>query len=296
MAHGSHDAEHVTRPGAMLQRLADGFGFTEGPVWDPRHQRLLFSDIPASRMFTWTAEDGITLYREPSNMANGNVYDREGRLLTCEHASSSVTRTNEDGEIETLASHYEGKQLNSPNDIVVSRNGTIYFTDPEYGRRLPYGVDRPSELAFRGVYRLVPGEDPVLLVDDFDQPNGLCLSLDESRLFVNDTERGHVRMFTVEDDGHVSGGDVWAELPADPADATGSKPDGMKVNSEDQLFCTGPFGIHVFDDRAAKIGFLELPERAANFNWGGADLRTLYLTATTSIYAIEVLVPGQEPF
>ena len=159
--------------------MGTGFLFTEGPLWHPTGKFLLFSDMPGDHLRRWSAADGVTTFRKPCNMSNGLTYDRQGRLVACEHASSQVTRTERDGRIVPLATHHQGKQLNSPNDVVCRSDGGIYFSDPPYGRAKFYGVERPQELAFQGVYRVgADPKSPVLLVDDFDRPNGLCFSLD----------------------------------------------------------------------------------------------------------------------
>lgn len=271
-------------------KLADGFLFTEGPLWNAQERSLLFTDIPGNRIHRWRAGAGVEIFRHPSNMANGLTADRQGRLIACEHATSRVTRTESDGGISVLASHYQGKELNSPNDVVVRSDGAIYFTDPDYGRRDYYGVARESQLAFRGVYRIAPdGTDLTLLANDFAQPNGLCFSVDESRLFVNDTERGHVRVFEVAADGSISGGAVWAE----PSGSGPGVPDGMKTDSQDNLYCTGPGGIHVFDRSARCLGVIRVPEVVANFTFGGDDLCTLFIAATHGLYRATVGVPGK---
>lgn len=272
-----------------IDKVASGFGFTEGPVWDPRTSSLIFSDIPGNIMRRWSAKAGIQTFRQPSGKANGNTWDREGRLVTCEHASR-VIRTERDGSITVLATHYDGKELNSPNDIVVKSDGAIYFSDPTYGRNEGYGFPREVEMGFNGVYRISPDDSEVtLLASDFGQPNGLTFSLDESQLFVNDTDRGHIRVFDVKADGTVSGGDVWAEVTGEGVGA----PDGMKIDSGGNLYTTGPGGIHVFAQDATDLGVIGLPEGPANFTWGGDDLRTLFVTARTSLYSTRVKVPGR---
>ena len=272
-----------------VERLATGFDFTEGPVWHPHEKHLIFSDMPGDHMRRWTAADGITTFRKPSNMANGNTYDGRGRLVTCEHATSRVTRTEADGTITVLATHYRGKQLNSPNDIVVKRDGRIYFTDPTYGRMHYYGVERAMELDFRGVYRVEEdGSDLTLLADDFMQPNGLCFSRDEGRLFVNDTDRGHIRVFDVGADGLISGGAVWAEVKGSGEGA----PDGMKIDRDGNLYCCGPGGLHVFAPDARPLGVIWVPETVANFTWGDDDLMSIFLTASTSLYRARTKTPG----
>ena len=272
-----------------IEQVGSGFAFTEGPIWHPKERHLIFSDMPGDHMRRWRADGGIETFRQPSNKANGNAYDRQGRIVTCEHATSRVTRTGLDGEIEVLASYWDGKELNSPNDIVVKSDGGIYFTDPTYGRLEYYGVPREVELPFRGVYRIEPDDNRLtLLADDFGQPNGLCFSRDETRLFVNDTEHGHVRVFDVATDGTLANSRVWAE----PTGEGDGAPDGMKIDSAGNLFCTGPGGIHVFDPAGDCLGVIRFPEIVANFTWGGDDLRSLFVTASTSLYRVRLKVPG----
>ncbi len=276
-----------------FEQLGSGFDFTEGPIWHPTEKHLIFSDMPGDHMRRWTEADGITTFRKPANMANGNAYDREGRIVTCEHATSRVTRTSPDGSIETLASHYDGKELNSPNDIVVGDDGAIIFTDPSFGRMPYYGVPRDAELSFRGVYRIDPADlSLTLLADDFDQPNGLCFSRDGKRLFVNDTMRQHIRLFDIAAGGTLANGLVWAETTGDGDGA----PDGMKIDSQGNIYCTGPGGIHVFDSNAQCLGVIQVPEGTANFAFGDDDLRSLFITASTSLYRIRVKVPGHPVF
>jgi gluconolactonase len=237
----------------------------------------------------------VTTFRQPCNQSNGLAWDLQERLIACEHASSSLTRTESDGRITTLASHWQGKELNSPNDVVVDGNGAIYFSDPTYGRSEFYGRPRPVQLDFRGVYRLRPDSADgsagqlSLIAKDFGQPNGLCLSLDGRRLFVNDTDRAHIRVFDIKPDGTVSGGDVWAETVGEGDGA----PDGMKIDSQGNVYCCGPGGIHVFGPQAQCLGVIRVPEYTANFAWGDADACSLYITASTSLYRIRTRVAGR---
>lgn len=278
---------------APLEQVATGFRFVEGPVWHSGKQDLIFSDIVGNTLYRWQAGTGVSLFRQPSNMANGNTYDRDARLLTCEHATSRVTRTNDDGQVEVLAAHYDGKELNSPNDIVVHGSGAIYFTDPLSGRSAAYGVERPGELGFQGVYRLHPHtKELTLLVDDFVLPNGLCFSLDAQRLFVNDTRRNHIRVFDVQADGTLANGQVWVDVVGNGDGA----PDGMKIDRVGNVWCTGPGGVHVFAPDATCLGVLRVPERVANFAWGDGDLRSLFITATTSVYRVRLEHPGFAAF
>ncbi len=278
---------------APVEELAGGFDFTEGAVWNHAEGCLIFSDMPGNVMRMWTAADGIQVFRQPSNMANGNTYDRQGRLITCEHATSRVTRTEHDGSIMALATHYDGKELNSPNDVIVKRDGSIYFSDPSFGRMEYYGVLREPELDVRGVYRLDPESDALrLLVDDFDQPNGLTFSLNEQQLYINDTMRAHIRAFDVDADGGLSNGCVWAELTGDREGLA----DGMKIDTEGNLFTAGPGGVQVFAPDATCLGVIYVPQGVANFTWGDADLRSLFINAGTALYRTRVNVPGRTLF
>ncbi len=278
---------------APVEELANGFDFTEGAVWNHVDGYLIFSDMPGNVMRKWTAADGIQVFRRPSNMANGNFYDLQGRLITCEHATSRVTRTEQDGSITVLASHYDGKELNSPNDVIVKSDGSIYFSDPSFGRMEYYGVARAAELDVRGVYRLDPDSgDLTLLVDDFDQPNGLTFSLDERHLFINDTMRAHIRVFDVAADGGLSNGRVWAELTGERDGLA----DGMKIDSEGNLYTAGPGGVQVFAPDATCLGVIYVPQGVANFTWGDADLRSLFINAGTSLYRTRVNVAGRKLF
>ena len=283
--------EAVVDCGATIDRLGTGFGFTEGPVWDANNGQLIFSDMKQDCMRSWSASRGVATFRQPSNKANGNAFDREGRLLSCEHVTSRVVRLSAHGALEVVASHCEGKELNSPNDIVVKSDGSVYFTDPTYGRiREDLGLLREQALGFQGTYRVSPdGRQIRLLADDFEQPNGICFSVDERALFVNDTVRKHIRRFDVLPDGSLSGGEVWAQTVGEEPGG----PDGMKVDVEGHLYCTGPGGIHVFDAQARLLGVIRLPERPSNFTWGGDDRRTLFVTATTSLYRLKTRLPGR---
>jgi gluconolactonase len=274
---------------AALTLLADGFRFLEGPAWHPAEQHLTFSDIMGNALYRRFGDGRIEMIRPNSYLANGNSYDREGRLVTCEHGTSRVTRTGHDGSVTVLASHYRGKELNSPNDIVVKSDGSIYFTDPNPGRCPRVGIPRKQELDFQGVYR-IDGKtgELVLLADDFSKPNGLCFSPDETLLYVNDTDHQHIRVFGVKADGTLEKGRLFADLLKDGPGVA----DGMKFDSAGNLFCSAPRGIQIFDEEGKLTARLFTPEVAANFTWGGKDLKTLFLTATTGLYSIPVRIPG----
>ena len=280
---------------APVEQLATGFIFTEGPVWHPTQRHLIFSDMPGDHMRKWTPDGTVTTFRKPCHKANGNLYDRLGRLVTCEHSTSRVIRTESDGSMTVLATHWGDKQLNSPNDIIQAKDGSFIFTDPSYGRMDGFGLLRDPELDFRGVYRIVPDSNGYriqLLADDFGQPNGLCLTHDEKGLLVNDTERGHIRYFDVNADGSLSNSRVWADVTGEGAGA----PDGMKFDTAGNLYCTGPGGLQVFDAQGMLLGTIRVPENSANFNWGDDDLKSIFLTASTSLYRVRVRIPGPKPF
>jgi gluconolactonase len=214
-------------------------------------------------------------------------------MLSCEHATSRVTRTDLDGKITVLVTHYKDKTLNSPNDIIVKSDGRIYFTDPTYGRTADFGLLREPELDFRGVYRMdEDGGNLTLLADDFIQPNGLCFSRDERRLFVNDTERGHIRVFDVDAKGLLTSGNILAQLTG-----TGDGgPDGMKVDRDNNLYCCGPGGLHVLTADGHSLGVIKTPEALANFTWGDVDMQSIFLTASTSLYRVRTRTPGVRLF
>ena len=264
------------------ERLATGFQFTEGPVWMPDGY-LLFSDIPASRIHSWSPEGQVEVWREPSGNSNGLTVDRQNRLIACEHGNRRVSRTEADGTVIALADRYQGKQLNSPNDVVVKSDGTVYFTDP------PYGIEpKEREQPCNGVYRILPDGAVELLVDDFDRPNGLAFSPDESILYIDDSPRRHVRAFDVRRDG------TWtnSRIIADMDHPQPGSPDGMKIDAGGHLYVAGATGVWVFEPDGTRLGVIVTPERPANLAWGDADRKTLYVTARTSLYRIRVKVPG----
>ncbi|MGQ4807652.1 Gluconolactonase [Candidatus Entotheonellaceae bacterium PAL068K] len=284
--------EQLVTPNAQVQKIATGFVFTEGPVWHSKDQRLIFSDIRGDTMYAWTEAEGHTVFRHPSGEANGNTYDRHGNLLTCEHRNRRLTRTRPDGSIEVVASHYQGKRLNSPNDVVCAPDGSIYFTDPPYGLRQPDGSMVGQELDFCGVYRVAPNGTLTLLVDDFERPNGLVVTADGAHLLIDDTERHLVRMFDLNADGSLSHGRVLAELRYGEVAGRG---DGMKLDANGNLYVTGNTdeGIWVFNPAGKHLGFIGVREPPANLAWGGADWQILFVTARTSVYRVPMQVPGQ---
>ncbi|MBB6307463.1 isochorismatase family protein [Xanthobacter tagetidis] len=282
---------------APVRQIGTGFQFTEGPVWHPRDHHLLFSDMPGDVRRRWDGR-GVTEVMRPANKCNGMTYDAELNLLVCEHATSSLVRERPDGRREVVASQFEGMELNSPNDVCVKSDGAIYFSDPWYGRMPVYGVERPRQLGFQGVYRIPPGGGaPELLVDRylFAQPNGLCFCPTEALLYVNDTVQHVIRVFDVRADGRLGPGRVFASGIVSPYEP--GVPDGMKCDAEGNVWVCGPGGVWVYSPAGELIGQVRVPELVGNLAWGGADWRTLFLTATHSVYAVETKVgPRIEPF
>lgn len=291
--------EDLVSPTAPLKVLASGFQFTEGPVWHPQKRILLFSDIPKSERWQWDGTE-VSRLSSDTNMTNGMTLDRDLNLLICEHATSSVSIVHPEGGRKELATHFGSDELNSPNDICVRSDGLIYFTDPWYGRTSAVGIERPRDLGWQGVFHISPAckqNEPMLLVDKdmFTQPNGLCFSPDERHLYVNDSEQGNIRLFDVMPDGLLSNPRIFAgniKAHDDPGE-----PDGMRCDSLGNVWTAAPRGLWIFNPSGKKIGEIEVPEVVGNFHWGGEDWRTLFLCATTSLYAISVRVgPRIEPF
>jgi gluconolactonase len=288
----SEQLHELVDPGARVEQVATGFTFTEGPIWMPDGS-LHFSDMPADKRRRWHPDEGVTVLRDPSNKCNGMTIDNDGNLIVCEHVTSSVVREHPDGRRETIASHYDGTELNSPNDVIVARVGSIIFTDPTFGRMPVFGVEREQELSFRGVYRLPPGGGGLqLLADDFVQPNGLCLSPDESLLYVNDTTRAHIRVFDVGAEHRLSNGRVFAEGIGDGDLAGGELVDGMKLDERGNVYVTGPRGVWVFSPAGEHLGVIGVPENVGNLNWGGEGWSTLYIPASSSVYRVRLKVGG----
>ena len=283
---------------AAVSQVGTGFTFTEGPIWHPVEHYLLFSDMPADVRRRWDQRGGAREVKRPSNKCNGMTYDKDLNLIVCEHATSSLIREHSDGQREVLASHFEGYELNSPNDVVMKSDGSIYFSDPWYGRMPVYGVERPRQLGFQGVYRVPPGGGaPVLEVDRhmFDQPNGLCFSSDEDRLYVNDTVQALIRVFDVSTYGSLLNGRVFASGIVSEREP--GVPDGMKCDSRGNVWVTGPGGVWVYASSGELIGKVRVPEPVANLAWGGPDFHTLYMCATHSVYSVKTKVgPSLEPY
>ena len=290
---------------AAVETLADGYAWTEGPVWDKAKGRLLFSDIPGNRIISWSEGKGAEVFLKPSGYtgtaeftgrepgSNGLAFDREGRLLLCQHGDRRIARLAADGKFETLADRYEGKRLNSPNDLILLANGDILFTDPAYG--LPKTFDDPArELPFTGVYRLSPNGAVSLLVKDQTAPNGIALSSDGKTLYVanSDPKRAVWMAYEMRGDGTVGAGRVFFDATAWVGPAKPGLPDGMKLDSKGNLFATGPGGLHVFAPDGTLLGTIDTGVPTANCGWGG-DGSTLYITANTALLRLRTTTKGQ---
>ncbi len=287
---------------AEVDRLATGFTFTEGPIWNPKGQFLLFSDMPGDTRRRWDEQDGVQVVMSPSNKGNGMTLDADGRLIVCEHSTSSLVRMDADGtdaNREVLASHFEGKELNSPNDVCVRSDGSIWFSDPWYGRMPGFGVERERELGWQGVFRIGPGGGgPELVVarDEYEQPNGLCFSPDESLLYINDTPGAFIKVYEVGSDGTLSNGRMFFEGIGSGVIEEGI-PDGMKCDEEGNIWVTGPGGVWVIGSDGEHLGTIRVPENVGNLAWGGADWHTLFIPSSTSLYAVKTKVgPRREPY
>ena len=264
------------------ERLATGFQFTEGPVWMVGGY-LLFSDIPANIMYKWTPESGAEVWREPSGNSNGLTRNSDDLLLACEHGNRRVSRTNPDGTVETIAGAYQGNRLNSPNDLVVKSDGVIYFTDP------PYGISpEEKEQPHNGVYRILTDGSLQLMADDFERPNGLAFSPDESILYIDDSYYRHLKAFDVREDGTLKNSRIICDMDHPQP----GSPDGLKVDEEGHIYVTGATGVWVFEPDGELLGVIAPPERPANCAWGDEDKKSLYLTAQTSLYRIRTTVAG----
>lgn len=302
---------------AQAEKIAGGYRFTEGPVWSHRDHSLLFVDIefanPAGgTIHRWTQAGGAQPFRSPSRNSNGNTFDLQGRLITCVGGGSSIVRTNPDGSLETLAENYNGRPLNSPNDVICAPNGDIIFTDPYFA---PGGAT-PDPPPVPAVYRISARDGALTkLTDTIGFPNGLVISDDGSRLFVDDTRQAHVRVFDIAADGSLTSDRVFCELKTEGlrkdvaeflnAQNASRAPDGMKMDSRGNLYVAGNRneGIWVFDPQGSLLGCIGVGEEKSvfgeglggpsNLAWGDDDWRTLYVTAVSSVYRIRLKVAGQ---
>jgi len=269
-----------------LECLYDGGRWLEGPAYSPAWRCLVFSDIPNDRMLRWDESSGhVSVFREPSGYVNGNTIDRAGRLISCSQGDRQVVRTEHDGRRTVLAAHFEGRRLNSPNDVVERSDGSIWFTDPPYGITSSYeGHAAEQEIDGCHVYRIGPDGALTVVADDFVRPNGLAFSNDESRLYVVDTPAKHIRRFDVDGDKLI-GGEVFAPCEAGMFD-------GIRLDSAGRVWAATHEGVHCFDPDGTLIGKLLLPDVVSNLTFGGPKKNRLFITATTSLYSIRLNVTG----
>jgi gluconolactonase len=273
-----------------LEKLHSGTRWAEGPCYFADTGVLIWSDIPNNRMLRFIDGLGVDVYRQPSHCSNGNTRDRQGRLVSCEHESRRVTRTEWDGSITVLADRYQGKRLNSPNDVVVKSDGTIWFTDPPYGIMSDYeGNKSASEQDGNYVYRLDPASNALSIVaSDFDKPNGIAFTPDESQLFIADSGRPrHMRVFDVTDGKRLSGGRVFAECDAGCFD-------GFRFDTEGNLWTSTKAGISCYSPSGELLGKIRVPEAVANLTFGGPKRNRIFITATTSLYSVFVNAKGAQ--
>lgn len=284
-------------PAARFERLATGFRSAEGPIWLAAEGCLLFSDVRGDRRCRWDERDGLRVVAQPTAKGNGMTLDGEGRLVVCEHVTSCLVRMDRDGSgagREVLASHYLGREHNSPNDVIVAADGAIYFTDPPGGRTAEWGSERERELDVTGIFRLAPGGGELQLLDDLDFPNGLCLSPDGSILYVNETPRERILGFDVGADGSLANRRLFA-AGIGPGEL--GTVDGMKCDEQGDVWVTGPQAIWVYAPDGTRLGALPLPERPLNLHWGGPGYAWLFVTGVRSLYRLPTRTRGaREPF
>ena len=286
----------LTIPNAWLEKIFEGCRWAEGPVWFADGNYLVWSDIPNRRMLRWVDGGGVGVFRADSNYSNGNTRDRQGRLVTCEHGGRRVTRTEPDGEITVLADTYSGKRLNSPNDVVVKSDGTVWFTDPSYGILSDYeGFKSPQEQDGCFVYRLDPASGELSVVaDDFAKPNGLAFSPDEQLLYVAESGASHdpacprhIRAFPVEGGTRLGRGRVFAETEH-------GLPDGLRVDLDGNVWTSAGQGVSCYDPAGNLLGRIRIPETVANLTFGGPRRNRLFITATSSVYSVFVATTGAQ--
>lgn len=285
--------EEIIAPGAKVEKLAGGMKFTEGPVWLPKEKKLIFSDIPNSKLMQWSERDGLSVFREESHQSNGNILDLQGRLISCQHAARNVVRTEKNGEITVLADKLDGKRFNSPNDVAVRSDGTLWFTDP------PWGLRGQREIPGNWVYKLDPKNGKVHpVVKDLAMPNGIVFSPDESRIYIADTG-GHPRhsepkFQNTPDRVHCYAVSRQGKLGKKLFHIDGGS-DGMAVDVKGNLYTTHRGSVHIFNADGKKLGEIKVPEGPANCAFGGDDFKTLFITARKSLYRIRLQNAGAKP-
>lgn len=293
--------EQLLLPESKLEKLATGGIWVEGPIYfyNDGDEFVVWSDIPNNRMLKWSPKEGMSVFRQPSNFSNGNYRDHQGRLITCEHGNRRVSRTEHDGTVVTLVDRYHGMRFNSPNDVVIKSDETIWFTDPAYGilAGTKEGTPSPHEVPGDFVYRFDPAtNDLTIVASDFVKPNGLAFSPDEQRLYVSDTGGSHdphgnhhVRVFDVVDGKKLANGRLFVEINP-------GLPDGFRFDYQGYLYISSGDSIQVYTEQREKLGRILIPETVSNCTFGGKDKNRLFITAGTSLYAITLNTHGlQEP-
>ncbi|MFO7446724.1 MAG: SMP-30/gluconolactonase/LRE family protein [Ignavibacteriaceae bacterium] len=270
-------AQSPVPEGAVLEKIATGFKFVEGPVWNDS-LGLLFSDIEGNTIYQWSPVDSIKPYLQPSDSSNGLAYDNQGRLILTQMRLRRIARQETDGTLTPLVTNYNGKKFHCPNDLAVKSDGSIFFTDPDFNIPFPYN----KELTFKGIYRLSPSGTVTVLDTSFDKPNGICFSPDEKKLYVNESPRGQIYEWDVVDDSTISNKKLLYQIPVN------GYADGMKTDPDGNIYCTGPTGIWIVSPSGELLDRIDVPESARNCNWGDADRKTLYITAGKSLYRIRL--------
>ncbi len=294
--------DSIVQPDAKLEKVAGGFQFTEGPVWD-KAGNLFFVDINAAVINKWTPDGDVVRFYGPDQLteknlsiagipgANGLTFDHQGRLTLCDQGHRVISRLEPGGQVTVLADRYDGKRFNSPNDLVYKSDGSLYFTDPPYGLEKE-DQDKNKELSINGVYRVSHGK-VLLVLKDLPRPNGIAFTPDEKAIYIDNSEPQKIIMrYEINPNGTLRNGTLFADLSAGKEPGV---PDGLKVDRAGNVYSTGPGGIWIFSPNGKHLGTIHVPEVAANCGWGGMDGRTLYITATTSVYRIKLKIPGIRP-
>lgn len=286
----------LTLPNVDLEPLYDGCRWAEGPVWFADGGFLVWSDIPNNRLLRWTPDQGVGVFRTPSNFLNGNTRDRQGRLVSCSHGARAVLRTEHDGTVTALVDSHDGKRLNSPNDVVVASDGAVWFTDPDYGILSDYeGYKSVREQDGCYVFRLDPDSGELAVAaDDFVKPNGLCFSPDESVLYIADSGLSHdpdgphhIRAFKVGRNGALSGGETFAEISP-------GVPDGFRADTEGNIWTSAQDGVHCLSPQGELLGKIRTPQMVSNVTFGGERRNRLFITSTQAVYSIFVSANGAQ--
>jgi gluconolactonase len=282
--------ERIVPRSSEVEVIANDLLFGEGPVWNKRTGEFFWVDIIGDTIWKWKPGVGREVVMRPSYKADGMTFDREGRLVVCGWSWRRVWRMEEDGTVTTLCAQFEGKKLNSPNDLVVKSDGSIYFTDPSGGLNNVemHGEDVQRYLDYHGVFRISPKGETTLVVKDFTYPNGLAFSADESLLYINDTRENLIKVYDVNKDGTLKNGRLFCKMAGPEAGVA----DGMKIDTEGNVYCTGPAGVQVFAPDGKLLGRIKLPGHTTNMGWGDDDWKSLYVTTYSALFRLRLGIPG----